>query len=129
MLDTDIVSDVIRHPAGKVADRIAEVGESSLCVSIVTAAELRYGAVKSGSPRLLERCEAVLARVRILPLDGPADTAYGAIRAGLEASGRPIGPNDLLIAAHAKAVDATVVTGNDREFRRVGGLSVENWIA
>ena len=80
MLHTSIVSDMIRHPAGKVAGRIAEVGDDNLCVSIITAAELRYGAAKSGSARLLARVGAVLARVAILPLDVPADVEYGDIR-------------------------------------------------
>ena len=129
MLDTNIVSDMMRNPAGKVADHIAQVGEGSLCLSIVTAAELRFGAAKSGSSRLLARVEAVLARVPVLPLEVPADAEYGVIRAELEATGRSIGPNDLLIAAHARTLGATIVTANVAEFRRVRGLTVENWIA
>jgi tRNA(fMet)-specific endonuclease VapC len=73
--------------------------------------------------------EAVLARVPVLPLDVPADAEYGVIRAELEATGKSIGPNDLLIAAHAQALGATIVTANVAEFRRVRGLTVENWIA
>jgi tRNA(fMet)-specific endonuclease VapC len=111
------------------ADHIARVGEDSLCLSIVTAAELRCGAAKSGSSRLLERVEAVLARVPVLPLDVPADAEYGGIRAELEATGQSIGPNGLLIAAHAQALGATIVTADVAEFRRVRGLAVENWIA
>ena len=128
MLDTNIVSDMIRHPAGKVAGRIAEAGEDNLCVSIITAAELKYGAAKSGSARLLARVEAVLARVPVLPLDVPADAEYGDIRASLEAAGRLIGPNDLLIAAHARSLGAVIVTANAGEFRRVRDLKVENWL-
>jgi tRNA(fMet)-specific endonuclease VapC len=128
MLDTNIVSDMIRNPAGKIASRIAEVGEDNLCLSIITAAELRYGAAKNGSVRLLARVEAVLARVPILPLGVPADTAYGDIRASLEATGQPVGPNDLLIAAHACSLGAVVVTANVNEFRRIQGLTVENWM-
>jgi tRNA(fMet)-specific endonuclease VapC len=128
MLDTNIVSDMIRHPAGRVAGRIAEAGEDNLCVSIVTAAELRYGAAKSGSARLLARVEAVLAQVPILPLDVPADAEYGDIRASLEAGGRLIGSNDLLIAAHARSLGAVIVTANAGEFRRVRDLKVENWL-
>jgi tRNA(fMet)-specific endonuclease VapC len=124
-----IVSDMMRNPAGKVADHIARVGEDSLCLSIVTAAELRFRAAKSGSSRLLERVEAVLARVPVLPLDVPADAEYGGIRAELGATGQSIGPNDLLIAAHAQALGATIVTADVAEFRRVRGLTVENWIA
>jgi tRNA(fMet)-specific endonuclease VapC len=128
MLDTNIVSDMMRNPAGNVARHIAEVGDDNLCLSIITAAELRYGAAKSGSARLSERVEAVLARVPILPLDVATDTEYGDIRVALESSGQPIGPNDLLIAAHACSLGAVVVTANVREFQRIPGLTVENWI-
>ena len=110
-------------------DHIAGVGEENLCLSIVTAAELRYGAVKSGSSRLLARVDAVLTRVPILPFDGPADIEYGRIRLELETTGQPVGPNDLLIAAHARASGATLVTANVGEFRRIRGLNVENWTA
>lgn len=127
MLDTNTVSDMMRNPRGKVADHIASVGEETLCISIITAAELRFGAAKSGSGRLLQRVEAILARIPVLPLALPADTHYGAIRGELEAAGRPIGPNDLLIAAHACAVGATMITANVAEFRRVRGLDVEDW--
>ena len=128
MLDTNIVSYMMRDPAGKVADHITEVGEDSLCLSIITAAELRFGAAKSGSSHLLARVEAVLARVPILPLDVPADAEYGGIRAELEAAGQTIGPNDLLVAAHAYTLGASLITANLSEFRRIRGLKVENWI-
>ena len=129
MLDTNVVSDMMRNPAGKVMEHIAAVGEGDLCLSIITAAELRYGAAKSGSDRLLARVEAVLERVPVLPLDVPADREYGVIRAALEATGQSIGPNDLLIAAHACSVGAVVVTANVGEFQRIPGLKVENWVA
>ncbi len=129
MLDTNIVSDMMRNPRGKVAERIAKVGEENLCISIITAAELRFGAAKAGSSRLSERVEAVLARVPVLPLAAPVDAHYGGIRAALEAAGRLIGPNDLLIAAHATALGATMITANVAEFRRVQGLDVQDWTA
>jgi tRNA(fMet)-specific endonuclease VapC len=129
MLDTNVISDLIRNPQGKAAKRIAKAGEDSVCTSIIVAAELRYGCAKSGSARLLKAVEDVLAEIEILPFDVPADADYGGIRAELETAGKPIGSNDLLIAAHARAVDATIVTGNAAEFRRVRGLKVENWIA
>ncbi len=128
MLDTNIVSDLVRNPQGRVFDRIAAVGGEGLCVSIVTAAELRYGCAKKGSPRLLAQVEAILGSIDVLPFDVPADALYGAIRAALEAAGTPIGPNDLLIAAHAAAIDATLVTANTAEFARVRDLAVENWL-
>jgi tRNA(fMet)-specific endonuclease VapC len=129
MLDTNIVSDLIRNPQGKAAKRIAKVGEGKVCTSIVVAAELRYGCAKSGSKRLLSVVEELLAEIEVLPFDAPADAEYGEIRAGLEAVGRPIGGNDLLIAAHALATEAVIVTANADEFKRVRRLKVENWLA
>lgn len=128
LLDTNIISDVIRNPSGTAARRIEEVGAKEICTSIIVAAELRYGCAKKGSAKLLARVESVLEAIPILPLDIPADTDYGAIRAELEAAGQPIGHNDLLIAAHAHALQLTLVTDNVREFGRIRGLSVENWL-
>lgn len=129
MLDTSIISDLIRNPQGKAAKRIAKVGEDNICTSIIVAAELRYGCAKSGSDRLLKVVEDLLGEIDVLPLEIPADSEYGSIRAELEAAGRPIGGNDLLIAAHAYAAGATIVTANADEFKRVRGLKVENWLA
>lgn len=129
MLDTNIVSELARNPRGSVSKRIAEVGVDTICVSIITAAELRYGCAKKGSAKLLAQIEAILDSVQVLALEMPADAEYGAIRANLEAAGKPIGPNDLLIAAHACALGAVLVTGNTGEFSRVAGLQVENWLA
>lgn len=128
MLDTNIVSELARNPQGVVSRRIAEVGPDAICVSIITSAELRYGCAKKGSARLLAQIEAILESVQVLALDVPADAEYGGIRAELEAAGKPIGPNDLLIAAHAYALGATLVTANTGEFTRVRGLRVENWL-
>lgn len=129
LLDTNILSDLVRNPQGVVADRIRTVGEEAVCTSIVVAAELRFGAAKSASARLQRQVEAVLAALDIQPLDAPVDRHYAEIRAALEQRGEPIGPNDLLIAAHARALQLTVVTANEREFRRVPQLPVENWFA
>ena len=128
MLDTNVVSELIRNPAGQAAQR-AKAASDAVCVSVVVAAELRYGCARKGSPQLLRRVEEFLSEVPVLPFDVPADAEYGGIRAELEAAGRPIGSNDLLIAAHARALGATVVTANVAEFRRVRGLEVENWLA
>jgi tRNA(fMet)-specific endonuclease VapC len=128
MLDTNIISDLIRNPHGKAAKRIAKAGERSICTSIIVASELRYGCAKSGSKRLLKAVENLLGEIDVLPLDIPADVEYGTIRSELEAAGTRIGGNDLLIAAHARACSATMVTGNTGEFRRVPGLRVENWL-
>ena len=129
MLDTNILSELARNPHGVVAKRIAQVGGDAVCASIVTAAELRFGCAKKGSPRLLRQVEAVLEGVEVLPFDVPADAEYAGIRAELEVAGTPIGPNDLLIAAHARALGTTLVTANISEFSRVRELKVENWLA
>jgi tRNA(fMet)-specific endonuclease VapC len=129
LLDTNIISDLIRNPQGKAAKRIAKIGENNVCTSIIVAAELRYGCAKSGSERLLKAVEDLLGEMAVLPFDVPADVEYGSIRAELEAAGKPIGSNDLLIAAHAAATGATIVTANAGEFKRIRGLKVENWLA
>ncbi|WP_439617232.1 type II toxin-antitoxin system VapC family toxin [Shinella sp.] len=129
MLDTNIISDIIRNPFGPAARRIEEVGPRDICTSIVVAAELRYGCAKKGSARLLEKVEGVLGTIPVLPLDVPVDAEYGVIRAELEMAGQIIGLNDLLIAAHAQALNLTLVTDNTREFGRIRGLDVENWLA
>ena len=128
LLDTNILSDLIRNPFGPVAQRIEAVGAKAVCTSIIVAAELRYGSAKKGSPRLQARVEDILATIPVLPLDVPADADYGRQRAQLEASGQPIGGNDLLIAAHALALGLTLVTHNTREFSRIAGLQVEDWL-
>jgi tRNA(fMet)-specific endonuclease VapC len=128
LLDTNIVSDLVRNPQGPVAGRIRMVGEANVCTSIVVAAELRYGAAKKSSARLSAQLEAVLDALEVLPLETPVDREYGACRTRLERAGQPIGGNDLLIAAHALALGYAVVTDNEREFTRVDGLVCENWL-
>jgi tRNA(fMet)-specific endonuclease VapC len=128
LLDTNVVSDLVRHPQGRISKRIREVGEAQICTRIFVAAELRYGATKKGSPRLATQLEAVLGALGILPFEVPADTAYGVIRTRLEQIGRPIGGNDLLIAAQAIALGYTIVTDNQGEFARIDGLLRENWL-
>ncbi|MEX1184410.1 MAG: type II toxin-antitoxin system VapC family toxin [Gemmatimonadota bacterium] len=128
LLDTNAVSELVRQPQGRVAARIAEAGESEVCTSIVVAAELRYGAEKRKSPKLTRQLEAVLGVLAVVPLEAPADERYCELRSELERQGRPIGGNDMLIAAQALALSLTVVTDNGREFSRVPGLIVENWL-
>ena len=128
LLDTNIVSDLVRHPQGRVAERVRAVGEAKICTSIIVAAELRYGAAKKGSLRLTDQLERVLAALDVVPLEAPVDAVYGQVRADLEQAGAPIGGNDLLIASHAIALGATIVTDNEGEFSRVGGLPLENWL-
>lgn len=127
LLDTNVLSALIRDPQGPFAQRIAAAGEETVCTSVLVAAELRYGAHKSGSVRLAERVDLILSTLEILPLEVPADRHYGDIRQRLARLGTPIGPNDLLIAAQARSLDLTVVTANEREFARVPGLRIENW--
>lgn len=129
LLDTNILSDLLRNPDGAAAQRLGRVGARAVCTSIVVAAELRYGCAKKGSPKLQARVESLLATLPVLALDAPADAEYGRIRAALEAAGQPVGMNDLLIAAHARALGLTLVTDNTREFQRIEGLSIENWLA
>jgi tRNA(fMet)-specific endonuclease VapC len=128
LLDTNVVSDLVRSPQGRVAQRVRAVGEAQVCTSIIVAAELRYSATKKGSPRLAAQLEAVLGALDVLPFEAPADTAYGLLRARLEQGGRPIGGNDLLIAAQTVALGYTVVTDNEREFARIDGLPRDNWL-
>jgi tRNA(fMet)-specific endonuclease VapC len=128
LLDTNIVSELVRDPQGRISEYIREVGEAEVCTSIIVAAELRYSATKKGSPRLATQLEAVLGALEVVPFEAPADTAYGLIRTQLEQIGRPIGANDLLIAAQAVALGYTIVTDNEREFARVNGLLHENWL-
>src|SRR5262245_52114139 len=128
LLDTNAVSQLVRQPQGAVAARIARVGEENVLTSVIAACELRYGAAKRGSRRLTRQVEAVLGAMTILPLEPGVDRHYAAIRTALEKRGTPIGANDMLIAAHARAIDAVCVTANVAEFRRVSALRVENWL-
>jgi tRNA(fMet)-specific endonuclease VapC len=128
LLDTNIVSDLVRHPQGRVTEHISRVGEAQICTSIIVAAELRYGATKRGSPRLAAQLDTVLGGLDVLPFEAPADVAYGMIRTRLEQAGTPIGGNDLLLAAQAIALGCTIVTDNESEFARIDGLLRENWL-
>lgn len=128
LLDTNILSDLIRNPQGSIFKRIGQVGEQSVCTSLVVAAELRYGAAKRGSAKLTAQVTMVLSVLEVLPLDQPVDEQYAMARHRLESLGQPIGGNDLLIAAQALALGYIVVTDNEREFRRVPGLKIENWL-
>jgi tRNA(fMet)-specific endonuclease VapC len=128
LLDTNILSDLVRNPQGAVADHILQEGEESICTSIVVAAELRFGAEKRGSQRLTTQLETILSAMKILPLEEPTDRQYARLRYHLEKAGTPIGPNDMLIAAHALSLGVTLVTANQNEFHRVPGLALINWL-
>lgn len=128
MLDTNTLSALIRGSSPALVQRLAAAGEDAICTSIVVACEMRYGAQRKGSAALTARVEALLAEVTILPFDGEADQHYADIRCVLERAGTPIGSHDLLIAAHARSRGLVVVTHNVREFQRVPGLKVEDWL-
>ena len=129
LLDTNIVSDLVRNPEGRVTQRIRKVGEAQVCTSIIVAAELRYGAAKRGSVRLSSQVDTILRSLEVVPFEAPADSTYALLRARLESAGQVIGGNDLLIAAQGIALGHTIVTANEREFRRIEDLPVENWLA
>ena len=128
LLDANIVSDLIRDPQGRIADRIRRVGEANICTSIVVAAQLRYAAAKKASRQLTAQVETVLSAIDTLPFDAPADEIYGSIRTQVELGGTALGGNDLIIAAQALTLDLTLVTDNETEFSRIDGLRVRNWL-
>ena len=129
LLDTNIVSDMARHPNGPLARRVMLAGVERIGISVVVACEIRFGLVKRPQPRLARHIEQLLDHFSLLNLESPVEQHYADIRNALERAGTPIGPNDLLIAAHARALGLTLVTDNLREFSRVPGLAVENWLA
>src|SRR5438105_7487579 len=100
LLDTNILSQLMRDPYGRIAGRIAQLGEQQVCTSIIVVAELRFGIAKSRSRRLAAQLTAILNGLEVLPFDAPADMRYAELRAQLEESGNVIGANDMLIAAH-----------------------------
>ncbi len=131
LLDTNILSDAVRNTTGVVAERInrfTRAERRNLCTSIIAAAELRFGVMNNDSPRLRNRVEEVLRSIEVLALKEDADRHYAQLRLHLERRGTPIGANDMLIAAHALAGGCILVTDNLREFSRVPGLRVENWL-
>lgn len=128
LLDTNAVSNLADDPNGPVAQQIRKVGADAVATSIIVNGEIEYGLELRQSRRLRKQMEQVLSVLPILPLEQPADQRYGALRAQLKRKGTPIGPNDMLIAAHALSLDATLVTANIGEFSRVPGLKVENWL-
>jgi len=128
MLDTNIVSNALRYPLGSAAQRMTLPGQPPVCVSSIVAAELHFGARKVRSERLSEQVSGILRTIDVLPFEASAAAAYAELRTQLEGLGTPIGPLDMLIAAHALALDLPLVTDNVREFSRVPNLRVENWL-
>jgi len=128
LLDTNVLSQLIRDPRGPVAMRLATVGDAQVFTSVVVASELRFGARKKGSAVLTDRVDQLLASVKVAPLEAGVDRLCADIRHALESRGQLIGANDLFIAAHAIEQQATLVTDNVAEFQRVPGLQIENWV-
>ncbi len=128
LLDTSIASDMIRNPRGRPARRHRTLGRAGASVSIFVAAELRFGARKKDDAALTARVEEFLQSVDVIPFDAPADDFYAVLRSDLERRGLSIGANDLFIAAHTLALDRILVTDNERDFRRIDGLVIENWL-
>lgn len=128
LLDTNILSALIREPQGPVATILKQRGYDRVCTSLIVAAELRFGALKRGSSSLTGKVNDLLASIPVLPLEAGVDDAYAQVRFALEQRGAPIGPNDLLIAAHAIDQELILVTDNLNEFGRVPNLQVENWL-
>ena len=128
MLDTNICIYVIKQKPRSVLERFVAFPVGDLGISVITLAELEYGASKSSEPdRNREALEQFVSPLEIAVFDRLATSIYGKIRALLEKRGRPIGSMDLLIAAHALSLNVRLVTNNMREFKRVPGLRVENW--
>lgn len=129
MLDTDICVELLRGRAAGVFERLRGHGVDEVGISSITLAELQYGAARSSRPGYhAERVAEFCAPLAILDFDGRAAEVYGRVRAELEREGKGIGPLDTLIASHAVSLDMTLVSNNEREFRRVRGLKVENWM-
>jgi tRNA(fMet)-specific endonuclease VapC len=128
LLDINIISELIKNPRGLIFSQIQNVGEDTVCTSIIVACESRFGAKKKNSQKLIERLEIIFDSMEILPLTHPVEEYYAEIRTDLEQQGKPIGGNDLLIAAHSLSLGLTLVTDNVREFSRVSNLKVENWL-
>ena len=127
LLDTNIISHLMKYPRCDVAKHIARVGEQTICTSIIVVAELSFGVQKKDSVKLSNRLEEILSRIPVLGFEKPAELHYAVARNQLEKRGKLIGGNDLLIAAHALSLGLCVVTDNVREFERVPDLLVENW--
>ena len=127
LLDTSICIDLLRGTSENAFHRLLDNDPSEVAIPAVVAAELLFGARKSGSAKALKAARAFIGSIGVIPFDGQAAEHYGTIRHELQAAGQAIGPNDTLIAATALSQGATLATANENEFRRVAGLRVENW--
>ena len=128
LLDTNILSALVRSPSGVVAERIRQIGDTDVYTSAIVAAELRFGAAWKGSERLARQVDEVLATMSVEAWQVHYDRVYADLRTRLEKAGTPIGANDLLIGAQALSDGSVLVTDNMREFGRITGLRTENWL-
>jgi tRNA(fMet)-specific endonuclease VapC len=128
LLDTNVCADYLNARFPGVTERIQRSPPQDLCISSIVVAELRFGADRSSNRhRNHRRIDVLTSEIACVDFDLQAASAYGKLRADLEAKGSPIGPNDMLIAAHALALGVVLVTDNRREFKRVEGLEIESW--
>jgi tRNA(fMet)-specific endonuclease VapC len=128
LLDTNIISQMMRNPDGKVVQKIAAVGEKHVFTSLLAIAEIRFGIAKTQSKKLAKALDWLLPFLTVEPWATPADHHYAALRVDIEAKGLPIGQLDMLLAAQALAAGATMVTDNEKHFRHIPGLKIENWL-
>lgn len=129
LLDTNICIYIAKHNPPAVRARFEQLSADALAMSVVTLGELQYGAEKSQArANALAVLQQLQSAIQVMPLTPTVGQHYGQIRSALERAGQPIGNNDLWIAAHARAEGLVLVTNNEREFRRVEGLAVENWV-
>ncbi|MCG8342716.1 MAG: type II toxin-antitoxin system VapC family toxin [Chlorobiales bacterium] len=127
LLDTNICIYIINSRPETVLQRFRKERIGNIGISSITASELTYGVIKSGSARNRMALEMFLAPLEIHPFDESVIWHYGEVRTDLEKQGKPIGALDTMIAAHALALNSILVTNNTREFNRVEGLHYENW--
>ena len=127
ILDSDICVYIRSRKPAHVLTRFETLAPGEVVMSVITYGELTSGAIKNSNPRAIPELHRMISLAPVLPMPGEAGEIYGKIRASLEKQGKMIGSNDLWIAAHAIASGLVLVTNNEREFRRVDGLKIENW--
>ena len=127
LLDTNICVYIIRRRPDAVYRRLSRTAGRAVAISVVTAFELEIGALRAEGQHYSEAVRLFIGEFPVLPLEDSARPFYGQLHTALERRGEKIGAHDMLIAAHALALDATLVTNNEKEFRRIKGLRVENW--
>jgi tRNA(fMet)-specific endonuclease VapC len=128
LLDANVLGNLSRNPQGSIASELKKREDEKIVTSIIVRCEIEYGLELKKSEKLSRAMEFILSEIEVLDFTAPAHQHYGAIRSALKMAGTPIGPNDLFIAAHAIALDATLVTDNVKEFSRVPGLKIQNWL-